>query len=62
VVNRHRGRRDEADRRTHDRRYDLVGSARADHDTGDIRIDEEEGFEKGTTEVQRDETLKTKEK
>lgn len=34
-----------------DRRHDLVGGARADHDPGNIRTDEEEGTQEWNVEV-----------
>jgi hypothetical protein len=58
VVHRNRRRCHETNRRTDDRRHDLVGGARADHDAGNIRADEKEGTQEGTVEVFWDEELK----
>ena len=47
----------EADSRPHDRRDDLLGGPRTDHDPGYFRVDEKARLEEGETALFRDETL-----
>ena len=53
----HRGRRNEADRSSHDRRYDFIFNTCAHNDACDIRAYEDPGPEKGEAETLGDEVL-----